>query len=400
MRKIVLGFIFAALTAGLLSGQEAENKADGGEPEYRPGYRIEADGRIIQTLTWTRTNAYFYEVEIQRRNQAGEWEDHIKERTEEIFIELSLPPGMYRYRILSYNVLERVAAASDWTGIRIYPALEPVVESFNPPAFHVDSQEEVYTLTLLGRDIQDAATVYIIAKTDNAKPVEPLSIEPSEDGSFLSAVFSPEGLALGDYDIVVTNPGGLRTVKEGFAVSFEKPVDLTLSLGYAPFVPLTGSLFIEYDRLFYFLGFYGRFSVVPLKRLWGGMGGEIDVRFINMTTDGTTTGNKPFTLKGQLLPATLNFLYQKWLRDYTMTLNFRLGGGIAAVLNMQFNHDDGSNSEKPAVIYAALSAGASWQWYVWRGLFVELGLDYIQLIAGSGTPPGIVQARLGAGWRF
>jgi hypothetical protein len=398
MKKIAAAFILAVLAAGALFGQEPG--AGDGEPEYKTGYRIEEDGRIIQTLTWDRSNAYYYEVEIQRRNSEGEWEDHIRERTEEIFIELSLPPGMYRYRILSYNVLGRVAATSNWTSIRIYPAVEPVVESFNPPAFYIDSHEKTFTLTLEGRDIQDLATVYIIAKMDQAAPVEPLSIQPSEDGTFLSAVFSGEGLALGDYDIVITNPGGLRTVKEGFAVSFEKTVDLTLSLGYAPFLPLNGSLFIEYDKPFYFLGFYGRLSVVPLKRLWGSIGGEINVRFTNMTTKGMTVDDRQFTLNGQLLLSTLNFLYQRWFRDYTMTLNFRLGGGLAPVMNTRFDHKDGSRSENPAVIYAALAVGASWQWYVWRGLFFEAGLDYIELISGSGTPPGIIQAQLGLGWRF
>jgi hypothetical protein len=400
MKKIVLGLIFAALTVGFISGQEAENNAGGGEPEYIPGYRIEEDGRIIQTLTWDRTNAYYYEVEIQQRDQTGDWEDYTTERTEEIFLELSLPPGMYRYRILSYNVLGRVAAASGWTGIRIYPALEPVVQSFSPEAFHVDSHEEVFTLTLLGRDIQDVATVYIIAKTENAAPVEPLSTQPSEDGASLFATFS-KGLTLGDYDIVVTNPGGLRTVIEGFAVSFTRPVDISLSLGYAPILPITGSLFSGYDRSIYLLGFYGRFSVVPLKRLWGSIGMEIDARFVEMTTEGLTMDNRSFTLKGQLLPGTLNFLYQRWFRDYTMTLNFRLGGGVATVLNMQYNHDNGSDSEKPQVIYAAITAGASWQWYVWRGLFIELGLDYIQLISGSGTlPASIIQPKLGVGLKF
>jgi hypothetical protein len=394
MRKAVVCFIAVVLTAGALSGQEAEN-ADGGEQSYTPEYRIDEDGKIIQTLTWNRSNAYYYEVEIQRRNEAKEWEAYAKERTEEIFLDVSLPPGMYRYRILSYNVLGRVAAASSWTGVRIYPAREPVVESFSPAAFHVDSHQEEFTLILEGCDLMDEAVMYIIAKTEKAKPIEPLSIQHSEDGAFLSAVFSARGLTLGDYDIVITNPGGLRTVKEGFAVSFEKPVDLPFSLGYAPFLPLYGSLFTEYDSFFYPLGFYGRFSVLPFKRLWGNIGGELHVRFADITTE-----DGRFTLNGQLLLATVSALYQRRFMDYTMALNFRLGGGIAPVINMQFEHNDGSNSEKQTALYVSLAAGISWQWYVWRGFFIEAGLDYVQLIARSGTPPGFVQASAGLGWKF
>jgi hypothetical protein len=391
MNKAVLCFVFSIAAAAVLSGQEE----DGGEPELVPEYRIEEDGKIIQTLTWSRSNAYYYEVEIEWRNEAGQWEEHAKERTEEIFLEISLPPGMYRYRILSYNVLGRVAAVSGWTGIRIYPTREPVVDSFKPPAFYVDSHQEEFTLTLQGQDLMDEARVYIIAKTEGAKPIEPLSIQHSEEWTSLSAVFSAGGLALGGYDIVVTNPGGLRTVQEDFAVSFEKSADFAAFVGYAPMAPLYGSLFREYDRSVYPLGFYGRFSAVPLKRLWGGIGGEFNVRFIDMTTR-----DDRFTLNGQLLLFAVNALYQRWFRDYTMAMNFRLGGGFAPAVNVQFEHNDGSRSEKQSVAYFSLVAGVSWQWYLRRGLFVEAGLDYAQLAAGSGTAPGFVQISAGAGWRF
>jgi hypothetical protein len=394
-KATLLCFIFTALAAGTLYGQEAENMAGGAEQSYTPEYRIEEDGRIVQTLTWNRSNAYYYEVEIQRRNEAGEWEPHAKERTEEIFLEVSLPPGMYRYRILSYNVLGRVAAASGWTGVRIYPAREPTVENFSPAAFYIDGHQKEFTLILQGYDLMDEAAVYIVAKTENAKPVEPLSIRHSEDGASLSAVFSAGGLALGNYDIVITNPGGLRSVKEGFAVSFKQPIDLSVSLGYAPFLPLYGSLFKEYDSRFYPLGFYSRFSALLFKRPWGNIGGELSVRFADITTK-----DERFTLNGRLLVFTANALYQRQFRDYTMALNFRLGGGLAPVIDMQFEHNDGSSSEKQTAMYVSLAAGASWQWYLWRGLFVEAGLDYIQLVTGSGTPPGLIQASAGAGWRF
>jgi uncharacterized protein YigE (DUF2233 family) len=105
-------------------------------------------------------------------------------------------------------------------------------------------------------------------------------------------------------------------------------------------------------------------------------------------------------LRGQTLLFTLTGLYQKWFRDYTMALNFRLGGGYAPVVNMQFEHRDGSASQKETPMYFALNGGLSWQWQAWRGLFVEAGLDYIHLAAGSGRPPGFLQLNAGLGWKF
>jgi hypothetical protein len=391
MRKI--WFCLFCVSLGAAGFGQETGEASGGERRPDTDYRVTEEGKIVQTLAWDRSNAYFYEVELQRRNAAEQWEGFLKERTEENFLEVSLSPGMYRYRIVSYNVLGRAAAVSDWSGIRIYPAREPVVESFSPPAFFVDSRQETFTLTLRGADLMEEARVYIIAKTEAAKPAESRSAEHGEDGAVLSAVFSAEGLVLGDYDIVVINPGGLRSVTEGFTVSFEKPLDLSASLGYAPLLPLYGGLFQEYDRPFYPLGFYGRFSALPLKRLWGSIGGDFQFRFINMTTR-----DDRFVLRGQMLLFSLHGLYQKWFRDYTMALGFRLGGAYAPMLNMRFEHRDGSNSSKETLARFALGGGVLWQWQVWQGLFVEAGLDYLHFAASPG--PGFLQASAGLGWKF
>jgi hypothetical protein len=101
-----------------------------------------------------------------------------------------------------------------------------------------------------------------------------------------------------------------------------------------------------------------------------------------------------------MIYAGVNGLYQKWFRDYTMALTLRLGGAFTQVMNMEFEHDDGSRSEKGRAQYGALSAGLGWQRLVWRGLYIEAGLDYVQLILGSGSPPGLIQFGAGAGWRF
>jgi hypothetical protein len=89
-----------------LWGQEAE-------------YRIEGDGRFIQFLKWEeQENALYYEVEIER--QAGElWEEALTGKTEASFFEVSLTPGIYRCRVIPYDLLERPGPASD----RIQPNL-------------------------------------------------------------------------------------------------------------------------------------------------------------------------------------------------------------------------------------------------------------------------------------
>jgi outer membrane protein OmpA-like peptidoglycan-associated protein len=365
------------------------------ETERPEDYRIDAEGNLVQILRWSRTNAYFFVVEIEVQNEKGEWVSRHKERTEETSVEIILVPGMYRWRVLSYNVLERVAASSEWEGLRIYPALDPVITGFDPPAYFMDSRLDEFTLTVRGRNFTGEAKVHLAAKSGRSRPWEPVSIERGEDS--VTAVFPVyrDELALGEYEIVITNPGGLVTSAEGFKVTFERPVDFTVSLAFTPALPLSGSLFKEYDRPFYPLGFSGRFGVIPFKRLWGSIGGELAARFVDLATE-----DDRFTLNGQMLLFSANAVYQRWFRDYTMNVNFRLGAGFAPVLNMRFDHNDGTKSEQFTPGHFTLSLGGSWQWFLWRDLFVETGLDYTQFLTGPGAPAGVLSFTIGAGWRF
>ena len=61
--------------------------------------------------------------------------------------------------------------------------------------------------------------------------VQPSSIKYSAGENSITAVFPAEDMALGAYDIVITNPGGLTRTLEGFSVGFSRPLDITVSLG-------------------------------------------------------------------------------------------------------------------------------------------------------------------------
>ncbi len=360
-------------------------------------YRIGEDGNIIQTLSWSRSNAYYYVVEIEKQSESGAWVPEAKQKTEELSIEVSLDPGMYRYRILSYNVLDKVAATSEWSTLRIFAAKEAVVDSYSPEAFHVDGvkPDNIFTLKLQGRNLVKDAEIYIIEKVDWAKPIQPLSVTYSGDEASLEAVFAAPGLNLGAYDIVITNPGGLQTRVEGFRVSFRQSLDINVSLGYAPIIPFRGYIFTEFDRKIYPLGFYAKLAVVPYKRLWGSLGFELAPQWISLKTD-----DDFFTLQGQLAMANLNIFYQRWFMNYRMALNFKAGGGLALLNNIRFDYKDGTQSEKVNTLFGSLDVGINLQYYIWQDLFAEAELDYVQLISSISPAPGFVQFMVGLGWRF
>jgi hypothetical protein len=385
-------FLLGVLLLGFsLYAQESPLASAG---EVSSDYRLDPDGKIRQRIAWTRANAYFYEVEIEKIASGAVWELELKERTEQTFLELSLPPGMYRYRILNYNVLGRVGAVSEWTGIRVFAAKQPAAESFSPAAYFMDSPEGEFTLTVTGHDLAEEALIHIVAKK-GGKPVQPSSIRYGADETTIQAVFPAEGLALGAYDIVITNPGGMTQALEGFYTGFTHSVDINISLGYGPVFPVYGYFFDTYNAVLYPLSFYSRIGIVPVKRLWGWIGFELSPYYTDLKTE-----NDAYSLTGTMFGASVSVLYQKWMRNYTTALNFRLGGGAGLISNIEFSHKDGSRSENTGSGVFTINAGVSVQWFVWKNMFIEGGAEYLQLLSPPNPPSALVRALITAGLRF
>jgi hypothetical protein len=386
------GILLMVLFSGFLLFAQEPPAISGG---ITSDYRLDADGRIRQRIAWTRANAYFHEIEMEKLGPGAVWEPELKTRTEQNFLELSLPPGMYRYRILNYNVLGRVGAVSEWTGIRVFVAKRPAAESYQPAAYFVDSLAAEFTLVLRGRDLVEEAQVHIAAKTEGARPVPASSITYSHDEGSITAVFPAEGLALGAYDIVITNPGGIGQTLEGFTVGFERPLDINASLGYTPVFPLYGYFFDAYETPVYPLSFYGRAGAVPVKRLWGWIGFELSPRYTNLKTEGST-----FTLTGHMVNVDAGVMLQKWIRNYSLAVNLRLGGGITAISKVQFLHRDGSQSESAGTVLFTVNAGASVQQHLGENFFAEAGLDYVQFVSSQSPAPGFIRISAGMGRKF
>jgi hypothetical protein len=365
------------------------------ESEIESSYRLDESGRILQRISWIRSNAYFYEVEIEQQAGAGEWRPAAKERTEELFLEVSLMPGMYRYRILSYNVLGRAAAVSDWAGIRVYAAKDPRITGTAPAAYFVENSAKEFTLVLNGINLMPDADVYLTARTEGAGRIIPRSIQYREDEEAVTLVVNTAGLVLGPYDIVLTNPGRLQTVYRDFAVSFRQALDVNVSVGYVPLVPLYGYIFDAFSSPAYPAGFYARVNVVPLKRLWGFVGAEFSPQASILET-----GADAFQLHGTMVNFAFDALYQYWFSGRTMALDLRLGGGFAVIGGIYFDHRDGSSSDPVATVLPLVNMGISVERRFWRGLFAEAGLEYVQYFSSRSPAPGLLKFTAGAGWRF
>jgi len=121
VRRLLLAFLILAGCAPLLPAQSAASSAD-----------TKNEPRLIQRLVWTGGEyALRFEVVVQREVN-GRYIAHLREFTELPFIEVSLPPGKYRFQVTSYNILDKPEDVSRWVNITVRPGVQNETFSTTP----------------------------------------------------------------------------------------------------------------------------------------------------------------------------------------------------------------------------------------------------------------------------
>jgi hypothetical protein len=374
----LLTAVFCLPGATVLRGQEA-------------AYRIGPDGRFIQTLRWTgEEDVLYYEAEIEK--QTGErWEKTVTEKTESSFFEASLEPGIYRFRVRAYDVLERPRQAAAWTEFEILPAKQPELLRFNPETFYLD-EDVTWILNLFGNNLTGGIEVFLSDPQGRIVRPNTITVEQSEEGARL--VFNYEKLEVGEYTVHAVNPGGLTAGLGTFRITFRKPVDINISAGYRPMVSLYGRINELLETGFFPVGAYSRLSLILFKRRWGYMGFELEPSWTYLLAAGDG-----YKVQAQMPGGILYGVYQKWFSNRIMALNFRIGGGVYPVLDYRFIFGSGE-TEPMTVLMPVNSAGVSYQRFVKKPLIVEAGLDFTHLITKDNPSPGYFRPSVGAGWQF
>ena len=162
-----------------------------------PGGRYVVEQRYVQKLAWIGDNYTFkYEVVIEQNEggggAAGRYKAYIQEFTEEPGLQVSLPAGKYRYRVIPYDYLEQPGEASGWFEFYINPASIVSVE---------------------------------VQKTD--------------DGGYVLHPYENEQIVPGVNRIVINNSDNSVITGGG---ETEKPLILYVSAAWAPLIPLFGRM--------------------------------------------------------------------------------------------------------------------------------------------------------------
>jgi hypothetical protein len=386
--------VFFWLPGTMIRGQDAEYRTEyraEDQTEDRAEYRIEEGDRFIQTLRWEeQENVLYYEGEIEK--QAGAlWEGVLTRKTEASFLEVSLSPGLYRFRVRAYDFLERPGPAADWIQFEILPAKKPELVRFSPTMFYLD-EDPTWVINLFGGNLTGGIEVFLKGTRGDIIQPDTIRVDPSE--SEVRLTFSYERLNTGSYTIHVINPGGLTEELQTFRIAFRKPVDINVSAGYRPLVPLYGYINELLESGFFPAGAFGRLGFVPFKQRWGYIGFELEPSWNYFLAEG-----KDFNVQAHIVGAAVCGVYQYWFSNRAMAFNFRIGGGIYPVLDYHFTFDKGKTTPI-TILLPAITAGVSFQWLIQKPFFVEAGLDFTHFFTVDDPSPGYLRPFAGLGWRF
>ena len=168
--------------------------------------------RFVQRLSWTGNEyASRYEVIIEKE-EAGRFLKVYQNFTTAFSVDVSLPPGMYRYCVIPYDFLGRPGTGTEWMDFEIFTAALPKL-FFSVPELYLSGNNypvfsKEYVLMIYGADISPHAEIFI--RVDNGRIVFPDNLRIDYDRSGARLVFDDIHKIPQIFDVVVRNPGDLE----------------------------------------------------------------------------------------------------------------------------------------------------------------------------------------------
>jgi len=303
------------------------------------GYYMEL--RFIQRLTWAGDDyAMRYEVIIEKEEEenAGKYNRVVREFTEADFIEVSLPPGKYRYQVIPHDFFDQPIPVSEWMDFEILRAVTQEQLDSLMPGKQEDIPAEPGEPEMIETEI---------AETEPVEPESPPAPEPEK------------------------------------IVEYKNLFDIYLGAAWIPLLPIYGEneFFGANVSLF---GAGARIGIVSAKQSVMGAGLELIASwraYENNSGDSSV----------QSLTFDFNVLAQNRFRGGRTALNLRLGAGVSLLSDIDPVSATGRYS-----IHANL--GVSFLWLILSNFYMEAGADYSQYFTDDYF--GFFRPWIGLGARF
>lgn len=186
--------------------------------------------KFEQKISWQiEKNASEYKVELVEKKEGAKPKFY---NTEETYVKLSLPAGIYRYRVYAYDFLGRESSISEWTDFEILKAKTPEVKVASEKVEKTPGKNEKVIIPVEVDSVTDESVIELVNTLTNETVSGKLVKDSSKDKEEISkAEF--ENLSAGEWKIKITNPSGLQgesqiisiVEKKGAEKKAEKKVD-------------------------------------------------------------------------------------------------------------------------------------------------------------------------------
>lgn len=381
-----------------------------------------------QQLEWEEENPEFvqyYEVLIEKYDEKSETYTEInKLKTEEnstsIKVEPQLQPGMYRFKVITYDLIGLPSVESEWKTFSIYKAYKPQIndisskvngsstlylEEVNDGIFSV-SGRNLFETSKNEKDIQ--FTKYFVVNQNDKKQniLVPEILNVEKNNRKIEFQMNMKDLDVGVYDFFAEDASGLKseTNNNNFTVKFKKKVDFDLSAGYVLPVILFDDTINHYmgANIWPLSGTF-RMSFMPFKRSFGYFGVGLAGTYSRLFAE-----FPQYKIDGNLITAHLNFVYQLPIRfriknsdqrRHTFSLELHGGVGTTFFNDIVFHFPHDINSKPLNSINLSFDVGGAVQVYITSRLYAEVGVDFVMAFVKD-MQFGVLHPSVCIGWQF
>lgn len=434
--KKLLCILLASLTLLGTAGAKSKKKEKTGLSTSAPVTKQDENGEEVvdespeaawQFLEWIEESPEYvqkYEVVIEGKQEGQDWIEVNRLMTEDnstkIHINPLLQPGLYRYKVITYDLIGIPEVESDWFEFNIYEAYIPQIRGISTAASHSSTiyLDELNDgiLNISGRNLfetQKEATdisftsYALVNEKGRGEALVPDILEFSDNNRSMKVQFDIDSLDTGIYNYVATDASGLMSEASKdsqLIVKFKKAVDFDVSAGYAIPVIVVGNRMKEYlNSPVIPLSATAKISLLPFKRKFGYLGLGATGTYSRLLTK--TTG---YDLDGNFITGHALFIYQLPIRiinkktqklRHAATLELHGGAGVTMFQNTKFHFPRNINSEPLNSLDISVAAGISGQIYVTNRMYVEAGADFMMPFMGK-LIMGYVQPQICIGWQF
>lgn len=341
---------------------------------------------FIQKISWPSSqyaSKYHFVLKDEKDKILIEKESSVN------YLEFSLYSGNYFYNVITYNVLDQAEQETGWQPLTIEKAYLPVINSISIETLYI---ENYYgdPIVITGKDFTDKVDVKLKDLSNPSRQLIKGVIKESGKDKIV-VQFKTDDFTLGNYELLVTNPGNIYAAKP-FVVKYKKPVDFLITGGYNPLVnSYMGNFNEALVNVFYPVGFIIDFVIFPFKLKYGfiGFGLSSDFNYLH--------DKKVVDLYTLLFKNSISFDYLYQFNKYVGILP-KIGVGFAFTA-LIFDYGNKALNKNFMSFDPFITTGFALQIRPYRKFSILTGFDYSQIIYKDSTF-GFFKPYISFGYQF